>query len=136
MPPAVHAVAAADMNAQLDHAIAHRLAVAEVARLHLAQTNPDTRLRHFVAQRLQPCRDRLASGGVLIPEKLRQRKDCSLKATNVQSKAGPPLLLRGFYYTVFYYSHMDLKGVGSSQQWDGVAHLEHEPAPPKAGDPA
>jgi hypothetical protein len=37
------------MNTQFRHSFANRLAVAEVAGLYLAQTNPNTRLGDFIA---------------------------------------------------------------------------------------
>jgi len=54
------------MKAKFDHTLAYRLAVTEVAGLHLAQTHSDARLRNFVAKPVQPCRKGFVPSFVLV----------------------------------------------------------------------
>lgn len=56
------------MKAKFDHTLAYRLAVTEVAGLHLAQTHSDARLRNFVAKPVQPCRKGFVPSFVLVAQ--------------------------------------------------------------------
>ena len=81
MAATVEAISGPDMHAQFDHAFSDRLAVAKVARLHLAQANADARLSQLVAHGIEPFCERLAAVVALVAEKFDHEYHCSLKAT-------------------------------------------------------
>jgi len=61
------------MDAKLAHAIADGFSIAEVARLRLPQANPDAGLGNFIAQVIQPFRERFAAIITLIPQQFYHR---------------------------------------------------------------
>lgn len=85
---AIYAVSSADMNAQLDDALADRIAIAEVACLSLPQTDANAGLGDLISYGVQPFSEWFVPVFALISEEFDHMIYCSLKAT-------PGLLLRG-----------------------------------------
>lgn len=69
VPAKIHPITGADVYPKLAHPLSDRLAIPKVSRLNLAQTNPDARLRHLVAQAIQPLGERLPSVIALVTTK-------------------------------------------------------------------
>lgn len=65
MAPSIDPVPGPDMHSQLENALTDRLAVAEIPRLELPQTDTDSRLRQVVAYARKPLRYRLPA--ILAP---------------------------------------------------------------------
>ncbi len=74
MSAAINPVPSTYMNAQLDNTFAHRLDIAKIARLNLAQPNTNTRLRHLVTQAIQPFRKRFPAVITLIAKQFNHSK--------------------------------------------------------------
>ena len=78
MTTEVDPISGADMDAQLTDTFANRFVVAEVPSFDLAQANANSRLRHLVANGIEPFRERLVTIFASIAENFDQGKYCSL----------------------------------------------------------
>ena len=66
MPRIIDAIPGSDMDAQFENALAHRLAIAQIAEREVLEPDPDPRLRLEVAQAVQPFGKRLSAVLALV----------------------------------------------------------------------
>jgi len=88
VPPAIHSVASAHMNAQLRHALTHRLCVAQIARFNLVESGSNTDLGSLVTKAAEPIGIWFAPILALVTDEFDHKNKCSIKATNAPGNQG------------------------------------------------